>query len=62
MVSFSLWNSVLLMNFEEDVHFVGTDDSAACSNPKVIQFPMALITASKSCSNHDLIIQWGFHR
>ena len=34
--------------FEEDVHFIGTADSTACSHPKVIQFLMALITASKT--------------
>lgn len=37
--------------FGENVHFVGTEDSAACSHPKVIQFFMALITASESCKN-----------
>jgi len=32
--------------YEEDVHFVGTPRSKACSDPKVLQILMALITAS----------------
>ena len=41
------YSAFLFGFFEEDVHFVGTSDADVCSHPKIIQYMMALMTASE---------------